>query len=70
MCTPYYQSKLNLVCIRNLPCEHTHLFGMRCHCYILVGIINCKYKLMYVDIEISNIFNLNKHFCFFSFSFS
>ena len=27
-------------CIRNLPCEHTHLFGMKCHCYILVGIIN------------------------------
>ena len=20
--------------IRNSPCEHTHLFGMRCHCYI------------------------------------
>ena len=35
MCTPYYPSRL-----RNFPCEHTHVFGMRCHCYILVGIIS------------------------------
>ena len=37
MCVPYYQSRLNIV--SKLPCayEHTHLFGMRCHCYILVG---------------------------------
>ena len=38
ICTPYYQSRPNLVS-EILPCEHTHLFGMRCHCYILVGII-------------------------------
>ena len=32
MCTPYYQSRLNLV-------PEICLSGMRCHCYILVGII-------------------------------
>ena len=44
--------------IRNLPREHTHLFGMRCHSYILVGIIYLEFELMYVDIVISNVFNL------------
>ena len=32
ICTPYYQSRLNLNS-RNLPFEHTHLFGMRRHLY-------------------------------------
>ena len=64
MCTPYYQSRLNLAS-EILPCEHTHLFGMRCHCYILVGIINWQFQLKYVDIVISNVFNLNKHFSLF-----
>ena len=80
MCTACYQSRLNLVLaddykanktqtvntggIRNLPCEHTHLFGMRCHCYILVGIIYWELYLKYVDIVISNVFNLNTYFFF------
>ena len=44
---------------------------MRCHCYILVGIIYWEFELMYTDmslnlcIKTSNVFNLNKHFFFF-----
>ena len=51
----------------NLPCELTHLFGMWRHSYILVRIIYWQFQLMYVDILISNVFNLNKHFFFLSF---
>ena len=47
----------------------THLFGMRCHCYILVGIINWEFQLKYVDIVISKVYNLNKHFFLFFFLF-
>ena len=28
----------------NLPFEHTRLFGMRSHCYVLVGIINWEFQ--------------------------
>ena len=64
MCTPYYQSRLNLVseiCLVNKLCKHY------CHCYILVGIIYWEFQLKYVDIVISNVFNLNKHLIFFLF---
>ena len=71
MCTPYYQSILNLVseiCLVNI---YTHLFGLRCHCYSFVKIMNWEFELKYVDIVISNVFNLNKHFLFlFHFFFS
>ena len=43
MCTPYYQSRLNLVseiCLVNIV---TFFFGMRCHCYILVEIIYLQF---------------------------
>ena len=63
MCTPYYESRLILVSeIFLMNILSTHLFGMRCHCYILVEIIYWEFYLMYVDIVISKAFNLNKHF--------